>query len=427
MNNYHYLNEQHIWLVKIKNKQSTIIKKDGMTIDPRYLMSHLTKTKSGWSDELEIAYCDLRFHKGKDKEYKRRIVFCLNLKEMDIYSTYVRENAQKVKKFEELARYGTIVLPKGPLGEVATEGSYAVLGLVGVVNDAIIHGKTKRAGEAWSFAGGEKNYQIRVTSIRALLTFFAHCEALLEVSASKWASPDFRDQLVVSIEVTKAFARLLLLRWFPRECIYAGGKFESFVPPVTDQQAADVVPTSAQAAATTTTTTTSSSSSWTGRRTGLSLRVPQTMQKYLDPTTQSEAMNRELKLRVTAELLHIFRPVIFVVLARRFKNQWWPFLLSLAVDLTSLKLFQTVAKVPSLIPSMLPSSNLSHDATELRRRTFLLLFYLFRTPLYEKTLGAFSTSLTETFKNVPGLATLAELVAFQFEFYHVTHFYSAAS
>lgn len=120
---------------------------------------------------------------------------------LDAYKSYVRQNAQNVKKFEELARFLTIMLPKGPLGEVATEGSYSVLGLVSLVNDTIIHGKTKRAGDAWSFAGGDKKYQIRVTFIRVLLTFFAHCEALLEVSATKWATTEFRDRLVVSIEV----------------------------------------------------------------------------------------------------------------------------------------------------------------------------------------------------------------------------------
>jgi len=338
---------------------------------------------------------------------------------MEAYQQYVRENAQKVKKYEELARYGTIVLPKGPLGEVATEGSYAVLGLIGVINDAIIHGKTKRAGEAWSFAGGDRKYQIRVTFIRALLTFFAHCEALLEVAAAKWATPEFRERLVVSIELLKACARLILLRWFPKECIYAGGKFESHVPAPNEQPGTEVAPAPAQAAPATT--------AWTGRRSGLSLRVPQSMQKYLDPAGQQDAQKRELQMRVMAELLHIFRPVIFVILSRRFKDQWWPFLLSLAVDLTSLKMFQTAAKIPSLMPSIIPSATTSHDVTEIRRRTFLLFFYLFRTPLYERTLGAFAGSLTESFKNVPGLATIAELIAFQFEFYHTTHFYSAAS
>lgn len=342
---------------------------------------------------------------------------------MEAYRDYVRQNAQKVKKYEELARYGTIVLPKGPLGEVATEGSYAVLGLIGVINDTIIHGKTKRAGEAWSFAGGDKQYQLRVTVIRALLTFFAHSEALLEVSAAKWASPEFRDRLVVSIEMIKAFARLILLHWFPRECIYAGGKFESHVPAANEQPGAvagqaEVVPASTQQAAT---------AAWTGRRSGLSLRVPESMQKYLDPMSKTDAQKKELQLRIAAELLHILRPVIFVVLSRKFKDKWWPFMLSLAMDLTSLKMFQTAAKIPSLMPSIIPGGPVSHDVTELRRRTFLLFFYLFRSPLYERTLGAFASSLTETFKNVPGMATIAELIAFQFEFYHVTHFYSAAS
>lgn len=354
---------------------------------------------------------------------------------MDAYSTYVRENAQKVKRFEELARFGTIVLPKGPLGEVATEGSYSVLGLLGVINDAIIHGKTKRAGEAWSFAGGDKQYQVRVTMVRAVLTFFAHCEALLEVSASKWATSEVRDRLIITIEIVKALARLLLLKWFPKECIYAGGRFESHVPPPSESPAgpegatpsasAEVTPSGAAPSAS---SSSAPSSSWTGRRSGLSLKVPQSMQRYMDASGSSVEAKKETNLRVIAELLHIARPVVFVVLSRKFKGKWWPFLLSLAMDIVSLKTFQTAAKVPSLMPSMMPGAGKdSHDVTELRRRTFLLFFYFFRTPLYENTLGAFSANLVDAFENVPGMSTLAELVAFQFDFYHNTHFYSAAS
>jgi len=335
---------------------------------------------------------------------------------MDAYSTYVRENVQKVKKFEELARFGTIMLPKGPLGEVATEGSYALLGLVGVVNDAIIHGKTKRAGEVWSFGGENKQYQMLVTVLRSLLTFFAHCEALLEVAASKWATTEFRDRLVLLIELIKACARLLLLRWFPRECIYAGGRFESHVPAASEP--AGGAANSAVVAP---------STSWVGRRSGLALKVPASMQRYMDQAGQSDQLKRETQLRVTAEILHIIRPVIFVTLSKRLQNKWWSFFLSLSIDLASLSIFQRAAKVPSIIPSFLPGATASADATEFRRRTFLLFFYLFRTPLYEKSLGAFAANLVETFKNVPALATLAELIAFQLEFYHAVHFYSSAS
>lgn len=340
---------------------------------------------------------------------------------MEAYSTYVRENADKVKKLEDFARFGTILLPKGPLGEVATEGSYSVLGLVSLVNDTIIHGKTKRAGDLWHFGPSNVQDQKLVTGLRAVLTLFAHCEALLEVAATKWSSVQVRDRLIVAIEVIKAICRLFLLKWFPRECLFSGGKYESHVVPVSEAPQGEIVPSSASSNL--------EPKSWVGRRSGVSLNVPQNMQKYLTQLNKSDSASRETYMGVSGEVLHILRPVVYIVLSKRFKGRWWPFLVSLAMDGASLRLFWEVLhnKKEATSPIIVPASGASHDFLEFRRRILLLLMYLFRSPVYENGLGSFADSLVSALKDVPGLSTIAELIAFQLDFYHSTHFYSSAS
>lgn len=244
----------------------------------------------------------------------------------------------------------------------------------------------------------------------------------MEVAMGKWSTSENKQALIVGIESIKACLRLALLAWFPNECIYVGGRFESHVPPPPAPEGAPAV----VAATTVATPTRPNAPSYVGRRSKISIRVPETLQKYLDQKESgfSEKQKSELYLRVIAELLHIFRPVVFLALARKFQNKWIAFFVSMAMDVTSLNVFQHVAKF-SVMPSLASAG--TADEAEGKRRAALLLFYLFRTPLYEKTLGSFATFLQDAFKGVPGISMIAELISFQFEFYHHTHFYSAAS
>ncbi|XP_075927322.1 peroxisomal biogenesis factor 16 isoform X1 [Petromyzon marinus] len=77
--------------------------------------------------------------------------------------------------------------------------------------------------------------------------------------------------------------------------------------------------------------------------------------------------------RVTAEALHVARPLLHLAsLAACGEKSWKPWLLSAAMDITSLSLMGD--------PKELNTS----ERGELRRRTLALLYYLLRSPFYDR-------------------------------------------
>jgi peroxin-16 len=236
--------------------------------------------------------------------------------------------------------------------------------------------------------------------------------------------------VVLFIEVTKALARAWLLKLFPGEILCAGGQFESHVPPPADAGEA-AAPETAVAASPAT-------PAWTGRRTGRSLKVPQSLQVYTDRlalTSASPARGLQRWFRVWGEMLHILRPVVYTMLARRMRESWAPWLCSLFVDLLALRCTSLADKAVSgwgeawslLLSEPLSAPAYKHDAAEFGRRKLLLLFYLLRSPLYEAGVGRLTALLVDSSKGVRGVEWVMSAVADQVAYYHNTHFYSSAS
>ena len=145
-----------------------------------------------------------------------------------------------------------------------------------------------------------------------------------------------------------------------------------------------------------------------------------------------------LRFRIWGEVLHLFRPLVFIFLARRYKpTSWTPWISSLTVDLIALRCTSLADRAfvdfrDFLSELLNPASFLivpayKHDATELARRRFILLFYLLRSPAYEVGLGRVAANAAETFKDAPGLRWILPMVVEQLSYYHRTHFYSSAS
>lgn len=319
------------------------------------------------------------------------------------YADWVRNNASQAKKIEEGARMVSMFAPKGEqYADVLTELSYSVMGVVGLVNDTIIHGKTKNAGEQFDLPA----MQPQVHVLRVILTFFAHCETLLEVAMGKWGSAEDRMRLVVRIEVIKAACRLALVTLFPGQCLVAGGRFESHVeePVAAQVEGADAAPAPVPLPPQ---PITGEAQTWRGRRSGVALQVPPGMRIPPNQRVTQQQPQDAQSFVVASEVLHLLRPLVTVFAP---KTRFW-LMVTFGMDVLSLRLLQ--------------ASKTSAD--EFRRRAMLLVFYLLRSPLYDVGLGNTVTWL-RTFKDTPGgMAMITEMIAFQIEFYHKTHFYSAAS
>ncbi|XP_074660732.1 peroxisomal membrane protein PEX16-like isoform X2 [Tubulanus polymorphus] len=99
-----------------------------------------------------------------------------------------------------------------------------------------------------------------------------------------------------------------------------------------------------------------------------------------DPERNSLETEHKLELesplttdRVVAESLHITRPLIHLLSMYAYgRHSWKPWLLSAGIDLTSLLMTEKRDKL------------LKHEKVEVRRRSFMFLYYLLRSPFYDQ-------------------------------------------
>jgi len=343
----------------------------------------------------------------------------------------VRANKEVFKGLEQGAMGLVMLLPKSPeWGTVPTEGLYALIGLFTAVNDAVIHGRTKHEGEIFASADPA------VHLLRLALTVLFHASALVEVSALAFLGPAARDRVVLLLEVAKAACRAALLRLFPGEVVHSGGHYESHLPPPPNAPAA--TPAAAQAAV----AASPAEASWTGRRTGRALKLPQSLQAVSE---RLALRSRQAggQFRQAGEWLFLLRPLVYTLLAQRWRQSWMPWAVSLGMDLAVLRCMALADKVADglddfarqlLNPGTLFNAPAApHDAAELNRRRALLVMYLIRSPAYEAGLrrvfvpAAARVQEGEEPPSMFSAAGVAGMVGDQLDYYNRTHFYNSAS
>lgn len=111
-------------------------------------------------------------------------------------------------------------------------------------------------------------------------------------------------------------------------------------------------------------------------------------------TTQYSNNNKKdmvISLRsVLAELVHIFRPVLYVVMImKKGHSSWVSFLTSLLLDVTSFFLHSFKLALPKRVKD------------EIDRRAMFMVLYLFRSPLFEKIVQKPLIKLLSILKNLP--------------------------
>lgn len=129
-----------------------------------------------------------------------------------------------------------------------------------------------------------------------------------------------------------------------------------------------------------------------------------------------------------SEYLFFIRPVVYSLLLLRSadKDRWMPWLLSLSIDIIgrlSGKSFfsKTFLQVQNAhIPTPL-------ELDERRRRQWLLLFYLLRSPFYEKFTKNRIKEFCYTFGKIPILSIFANIVKEYVPLWEQVYFYTSAS
>lgn len=118
-----------------------------------------------------------------------------------------------------------------------------------------------------------------------------------------------------------------------------------------------------------------------------------------------------------AELLHMSRPVVYLLACLKAqKSAWWPWVLSLAMDLLQLRLRHAEG----------PRSAL--EAEEVSRRRGDLQYYLLRDPVYKSFTKPLATLVhLRVLSKIPLIGAISELFLGISESMNALHFYKAAS
>uniref|UniRef100_A0A8C4N1R7 Peroxisomal membrane protein PEX16 n=1 Tax=Eptatretus burgeri TaxID=7764 RepID=A0A8C4N1R7_EPTBU len=233
--------------------------------------------------------------------------------------------------------------------------------------------------------------------LRSWLTVIGYLEVVVEMGAGRAGGDHARWLLITAIEITKLVLRSLLLLW------YKIGILPS--PPIALHKNSKPSGVSRQCP---------SPHCFLGKRSKRLVRcLDETSlapHQFCGVSPYEEGEEEELgdhednsddtmpldRLQTLAESLHIVRPLIHLfIMARLGQCSWTPWVISAALDISSLCLIRN--------PGVLGC----RQRAELRRRTLVLLLYLLRSPCYDRFSEAKILFVLRILAdNIPGLSLI---------------------
>mmetsp|Transcript_9772 Transcript_9772/g.19186 ORF Transcript_9772/g.19186 Transcript_9772/m.19186 type:complete len:415 (-) Transcript_9772:252-1496(-) len=401
------------------------------------------------------------------------------------YKEMVRAHPEQVKRMEEIGRLVTMLVPTtrfGKYSEVFQESTYAGLSLVSLYHSRIIH--QVRQTEQGSAL-------VRV--IKIVLTLLGQTEIVIEMLTRILRGDGARQRIVLLIEWIKAIGRLILFMLSKRASVLVnGGQLQPLpagstkgsvnnasITEITDgvEESSSQKEEDADAASTKSTTpedkveaTPITAPQWAGRRSGKAIPLSTALASFDNvhesplvtsvgsssskTLVMSEAGPEDQALRTAGEILHIIRPVIYIMQVYRLKDAkstWRPWALSLILELLSLRCsmvatpgaVQTKENVPpaeilskafnKLISGSSGSSKASETDIkiiddEMRRRRTLLAFYFMRSPLFERVTLPAVRRFAGSLSHLPGIGNnIEKMLVEMIMYYHRNHFHISGS
>ncbi|XP_072448025.1 peroxisomal biogenesis factor 16 isoform X2 [Chiloscyllium punctatum] len=258
------------------------------------------------------------------------------------YRDYVIRNPGAAAQLESSVRsVSYIIAGRFADSHELSELVYSASNLLVLVNDGILR---KGVAPTPLVSGTQQR-------LMTWLTVLEHLEVFTEMCSAKFWGEKCRWLVIILIQLAKATLRILLLHW------YKAGIQTS--PPITPLDRERHLHRSCSEAP------------------ALQLRhwgSPQEEQRqWISQAGAQHPPTILTQQEILAESLYITRPLVHLLaLGIWGQKSWKPWLLSGIVDIASLSLMRD------------PKDMRQTERAELRRRTFLLLYYLLRSPFYDR-------------------------------------------
>ena len=251
------------------------------------------------------------------------------------------------------------------------------------------------------------------SKIKIWLTVVEYTETLLEISAKRLWGQTGRWFIITAIQIFKAVLRLLLVHAYKERVVRN--------PPIQPLNREKLSESDDEKLKEGFTLKRSGTVVRSVRGTGsVQMRTWEPLASNANDNVNlnnSPASVKKLKL---AESLYIVKPLLHLgYVSLTGEKQWPPWLLSLAVDLLSMKLFNSEAKTVSFS---------KEEEKELFARRLALLLYILKSPFYDKySCAGIYAALTALSNNVPLARLIAEPIKKYLPHWQNTYFYMWSS
>ncbi|KAF2905971.1 hypothetical protein ILUMI_00202 [Ignelater luminosus] len=283
------------------------------------------------------------------------------------YKNWISKNPQTASEFETTAKWiSYFIAGRIHNSQVVSELVYSLSNLLVLFNDRIIN-QSQRV---------EKPTQHE--SLKVWLTVLEYSEVFLELSATKLWGTKGKWLIIICVQIFKCISRLLLIFHYKENVIehppipvlqrkpLESGVYDA---PLSNMPELDNI-------------------SFVLHHSGKVIRKvdssPPIAFRTWKPLERSICDNKQtieqslIDKQLIAEALYIIKPIVHLSSAACFGNNTWkPWMLSLILDLYSLRLYRTCRKIDY-------SCLTRKQKLTIQRRTVALILYLLRSPFYDQ-------------------------------------------
>ncbi|KAF5308853.1 hypothetical protein FQR65_LT00553 [Abscondita terminalis] len=323
-----------------------------------------------------------------------------------LYKNWVTKNPQTTSEFETTVKWiSYFIAGRVNNSQIVSELVYSLSNLLVLFNDRLIsHSQPNQS-------------KTPAERLKVWLTVIEYAEVFLELSALKVWGNTGKWLVIVCIQVFKCLSRMLLLFHYKENIIQH--------PPIPVLQRSCIDTKSSGDGFQ---QLQSHSISFTLKHSGRVIRkvdsAPPVAFRSWKPLEQVPCDNTQaiqqslLDKQIIAETLYVIKPILHLGSAAIFGNNTWkPWMLSLALDLYSLRLYRYCFK--SDFNSLSKTQKM-----QISRRTVVLLLYLLRSPFYEKHSRERIETVLKSISNKVPLARLLCIPLLQYlPFWQRTYFY----